>query len=137
MRNDSELRHGCHRRRPGRLAANGCEGKVSNRVLLSLRDLLTHFPDQIDISECLKKGTDQELLLRVTGWLEGQGIVKLSNGRVQLTEEGRQTLVLAASSNDILAEFLDARRDILTKTEADQAMLAVVRARFNLQCNHS
>ncbi|MGI9462914.1 MAG: hypothetical protein ACR2OM_03190 [Aestuariivirgaceae bacterium] len=103
---------------------------MSNRVLLSLRDLLRCFPDQIDISECLKKEGERELLLRVIDWLEDQGVLDVSGQGIRLTEEGHKALGRAAVSNPVLAEFLDFRRDILSQVEATQAMLAIVRSRF-------
>ena len=72
----------------------------------------------------------RELLLLVTDWLEEQGILDVSNQGIRLTEEGRRALERAAASNQVLADFLDFKRDILSQVEATQAMLAIVHARF-------
>lgn len=108
------------------------EFNVNHCVIGLIRELRNHQPISQESISVIVSGSDQELLLRVLKWLANERILSTSNGNVQLTAAGYQSLTIAANSDELLSQFLSGRKSRLGRKEADRALLLILKTFFEL-----
>jgi len=118
------------------LALTAHDGDYFNTIHLVLgliRELMEHKPEWVQPIPVVAAGSDQELHLGYIKWLAEEGILKLRDGNVRLTAEGRRTLAVAAGSYRLLSEFLGGCKGNLDRYEANRALVLILCTHYNLR----